>query len=149
MILGAIESVSSEISDEAIIVSKKEREGKILPDNDSNKPMDAAFLLAQVGGSAETAALVLEEFINQVPLDVGNIENLLTAGDLAAAGKVAHSLKGSSGVFGANQLRQIAADLEMACRGNEAEKANELFAQLKSEAQRCLDFIPELKNSLK
>ena len=111
--------------------------------------MEKDVLLAQVGGSAETAGLVLEEFVNQTPLDIQNIENLLGAGDLVAAGKVAHSLKGVSGVFGANQLRQFAADLEMACRGSEADKANELFAQLKPEAKRCLDFVPELKNSLK
>jgi len=110
--------------------------------------MDVSILLGQVGGSAETAVLVLEEFIHQTPLDIQNIEQNLGAGDLVVAGKTAHSLKGSSGVFGAHQLRQIAADLEMACRGNEVEKSNELFAQLKQEAQRCLDFIPELKNSL-
>jgi HPt (histidine-containing phosphotransfer) domain-containing protein len=110
--------------------------------------MDVSVLLAQVGRNAGTAILVLEEFVSQTPLDIQNIENLLSAGDLVAAGKVAHSLKGSSGVFGAHQLRQIAADLEIAGRGNEAEKANELFAQLKLEAQRCLDFVPELKKSL-
>ncbi len=111
--------------------------------------MDASVLLTQVGGSAETAVLVLEEFISQTPLDIQNIEKHLQAGDLVAAGKVAHSLKGSSGVFGAHQLRQIAADLEMACRADETGKSAELFAQLKPEAQRCLDFIPSLKESLK
>ena len=133
------------VSNKSILI-RKEREGKILSDN--NVPMEAAFLLAQVGGNPETAVLVLEEFISQTPLDIDNIEKHLGAGDLVAGSKVAHSLKGSSGVFGAHQLRQIAADLEMACRGNETEKANELFAQLKQEAQRCFDFIPELKNNL-
>ena len=116
---------------------------------DNNAPMDSSVLLAQVGGSAATAVLVLEEFISQTPLDIQSIESTLGSGDIVAAGKVAHSLKGSSGVFGAHALRQIAADLEMACRGNEPEKANELFAQLKPEAQRCLDYIPMLKESLK
>ena len=110
--------------------------------------MEAAFLLAQVGGSAETAMLVLEEFVSQTPLDIENIEKHIGAGDFVAGSKVAHSLKGSSGVFGAHQLRQIAAELEMACREGEAEKAINLFAQLKQEAQRCFDFIPELKNNL-
>ena len=110
--------------------------------------MDASVLLAQVGGSADTAILVLKEFIHQTPLDIENIEKSLGADDLIAAGKVAHSLKGASGVFGAHLLRQIAADLEMACRENEAEKSGELFAQLKPEAQRCLAFIPELEESL-
>ena len=118
--------------------------------SDNNAPLDAAFLLAQVGGSAATAMLVLEEFGSQTPLDIQNIENLLGAGDLTAAGKVAHSLKGSAGVFGAEiHLRLTAAALEMACRANDTPKANELFAQLKPEAQRCLDFVPELKNKFK
>jgi len=107
-----------------------------------------AFLLAQVGGSAETAVLVLEEFVSQTPLDIENIEKYLGAGDLTAASKVAHSLKGSSGTIGAKGLHQVAADLEMACRESDAEKANTLFAQLKQEAKRCLDFVPELKNNL-
>ena len=124
----------------------EEREGKTLPEN--NVPIDVTFLLAQVGGSAETAVLVLEEFISQTPLDIENIEKNLGTGNLVDAGKVAHSMKGSSGVFGAQQLRQIAADLEIACRENDAEKASDLFAQLKLEAKRCLDFVPELKKCL-
>ena len=117
--------------------------------SENNIPIDVAFLLAQVGGSAVTAILVLEEFVSQTPLDIENIEKHLGTGDLTAASKVAHSLKGSSGTIGAKGLHQVAAGLEMACRGNEAEKANELFAQLKLEAKRCLDFVPELKGRLK
>ncbi len=111
-------------------------------------PMDVAVLLGQVGGSAATAEMVLDEFINQTPTDIQNIEENLAKADLSAAGKVAHSLKGTSGVFGAHQLRQLAADMETVCRAEEADKAAELFPQLASEAKRCLDFIPQLKASL-
>ena len=114
----------------------------------TGSPMVAAVLLSQVGGSVQTAELVLEEFVSQTPIDVANIEKALAADDLVAAGKVAHSLKGASGVFGANQLRQFAADLEMLARANEKAQSEEMFAKLKAEATRCLDFIPEFKTLL-
>ena len=111
--------------------------------------MDVAILLSQVGGSVQTAELVLEEFVSQTPIDIANIEKALAADDLVATGKVAHSLKGVSGVFGANQLRQYAADLEILARSNEKAKSDEMFAKLKAEATRCLDFIPQFKTLLK
>lgn len=111
--------------------------------------MDKSILLGQVGGSAETAILVLDEFVNQTPTDVVNIGKCLGEQDLVAAGKVAHSLKGSSGVFGAETLRQIAADLEMACREGNKETSQSLFEQLAAEAKRCLEFVPQLKADLK
>lgn len=110
--------------------------------------MDVSFFMEQIGGSAETAKMVLEEFLRQTPLDLQSIDTFLGAGDLVAAGKTAHSLKGSSGVMGAHELRQIAADLEMACRASEADQSATLNAQLKTEAKRCLEFIPTLMNSL-
>lgn len=111
--------------------------------------MDVSILLGQVGGSAATAELVLEEFVKQTPLDVENVVKNLAAGDLVAAGKVAHSLKGASGVFGAHQLREAAANMEMVCREGSADKANEMLPLLQGEAKKCMDYIPEIQRELK
>lgn len=114
----------------------------------SDLPMDVEFLLGQVGGSKSTAGLVIDEFVNQVPLDLENMGNLLQSGDLLSVGKVAHSVKGTSGVFGAHLLRQHASDLEMAAKGGDVEKTTELFPLFAEEVKRCLDFIPQLRASL-
>lgn len=112
-------------------------------------PMDKDFLLTQVGGSVETAILVLDEFVNQAQSDIESIRKALENENLSDAGKVAHSLKGSSGVLGAEVFRSIAADLEMACRGGKQEESQTLFDQLTRETKRCLDYAPQLKVELK
>ena len=114
----------------------------------SDAPLDIAFLLEQVGGSAAVAKMVVEEFGNQTPLDREKVSQLLAAKDLAAAGKVAHSLKGSSAVLGAKQLSALAAELEMLCRANNEADANEKFQALNAEIARCMDYIPTLNEQL-
>lgn len=113
-----------------------------LPGNSA--PVDVNFLLEQVGGNADIAKMVIDEFVKQTPLDVENMAKLLNSGDLEAVGKVAHSLKGSSGTCGAAHLRECAAELEMACREGNASKAAEAFNTVNTEATRCMDFVPNL-----
>lgn len=111
--------------------------------------MNKQFLLEQVGGNAGIAIAVIEEFESQIPLDIINIERHLQEGNTAAAGKVAHSIKGSCGVFGVEiPLRLVAAELEMVCRDGKREEAEQLFAKLREDAKKCLDYVPQLKASL-
>lgn len=111
--------------------------------------MDVKYLLGQLNGNLMVAEMVVDEFVKQTPIDIANIEKYIAASELDAAGKVAHSLKGSSGVCGASQLKDLAAELEINCRNNESDNAGSAFQKLKAEVARCLDFIPTLREGLK
>ena len=107
-----------------------------------NLPFTMATIMEQCGGSKSTAAMVLEEFLNQVPADIGDMETGLASGDLLTASKAAHRLKGTAGVLGAVRLHPICGDMELTCKAGDAAKAAEIFVQLKAEAQVCVDAVP-------
>lgn len=107
-----------------------------------NLPFTMATIMEQCGGSKSTAVMVLEEFLNQVPTDVGDMERSLASGDLLSASKAAHRLKGTAGVLGAVRLHPLCADMELTSKGGDVAKAAEIFAQLKAEAQVCVDAVP-------
>ncbi|MDR3111353.1 MAG: Hpt domain-containing protein [Planctomycetaceae bacterium] len=109
----------------------------------SDELFDVNKLSEQCGGSNAVVMMVLEEFQNQTPIDVSGIDTALQAGDVDAASKVAHSLKGASGTMGAMMLHGLSAEVEAACRHDkDIEKANSLFPKLKEVAQQTLDAIP-------
>jgi len=117
--------------------------------NSDDLPFTMAMILEQCGGSSSTAVMVLEEFLNQVPTDVGAMETCLASGDLLTASKAAHRLKGTAGVLGAVRLHPLCAEMELTCKSGDAAKAVETFDQLKAEAQACVDAVPRGMELLK
>ena len=108
-----------------------------------------ATVLEQCGGNKMIAGAVLEEFLNQVPADIGEMESGLVSGDLLTTSKAAHRLKGTAGVLGAVRLHPLCAELELAAKGGDTAKAAALFTELKAEAQRCVDAVPAGMEMLK
>ena len=107
-------------------------------------PLDALFLLNQVGGNIETARLVAEEFTNLAPMDQEQLGQWLDLEDLSAAGKLAFYLRGTYCVLGATRLCALIADLEAACGKNDKTAANETYQKFREEIARCVDSVPTL-----
>ena len=110
----------------------------------SDNLFDIDKLMEQCGGNKTVVQAVLAEFVEQTPKDMASMNKAIEDGDLAQASRVAHSLKGTSGVLGATRLHALCADMEMACRADDAPKVGELLPALKTMAQSCVDFVPEL-----
>ncbi|GHT27865.1 hypothetical protein FACS18942_07710 [Planctomycetales bacterium] len=111
-------------------------------------PLDTAVILEQTGGKAEIAALVLDEFAIQIPADIAEIETTLAKGDLIAASKAAHRLKGSAGTLGGTKLHPLCAAVELAGKEGRADDIKKLFEDLKAEAKICENAIPAVKAAL-
>ena len=105
-------------------------------------PFTMATVVAQCGGNKMVAGAVLEEFLCQVPTDIGEMETGLANGDLIAASKAAHRLKGTAGVLGAVRLHPLCTDMETISKSGDATKSAEIFVELKTEAQKCVDAVP-------
>jgi len=112
-------------------------------------PFTMATVLEQCGGNKMIAGAVLEEFLVQVPADIGEMESSLTSGDLLTASKAAHRLKGTAGVLGAMRLYPLCAELEMAGKSGDVAKTAAIFSEVKVEAQRCADAVPTGMEMLK
>ena len=111
-------------------------------------PFNIETLLEQCGGSKDVGGVVLDEFLVQVDADTKEMEACLASGDLTQAGKVGHRLKGTAGVLGAAKLHSLCFALEVAGRDGNAEAAKNAYPDLKSEVDRCVAAVPQVKSLL-
>lgn len=116
--------------------------------SNDNLPFSLETVLEQCGGKSEIAGMVLDEFLNQVPNDLSEMESSMSAGDWLTAGKAAHRLKGTAGVLGAAKLHPLCASMEMACKEGRTDEVPGIYAELKSEAQKCVEAVPAAKTAL-
>lgn len=67
-------------------------------------------------------------YLDELPGRIEQAAALITAGDLAGAGGIAHSLKGSSGSIGLRRLWRACADFDHGCRTAAADLPQRLLA---------------------
>jgi PAS domain S-box-containing protein len=89
--------------------------------------LDPDRAIAGMGGE-DTYLTVLEKFIPNQRQAVQSIQDALAAGDMQAAGRLAHTLKGIAATVGAAALSGLARQLEDAIRKEEAGKYAQLVA---------------------
>jgi len=90
---------------------------------------DSAAGLKIVGGKADRYAKLLRKFADRQSGTADEIRAALDAGDVAAAERAAHSLKGSASALGANALAKRAGDVETAIKsGQSADQALEALS---------------------
>ncbi|MDR1478921.1 MAG: Hpt domain-containing protein [Planctomycetaceae bacterium] len=114
----------------------------------SEFPLSVENILEQCGGSAGTSVIVLDEFLNQVPVDEAEMQDGFNSNTLITTSKAAHRLKGTAGVLGADKLHALCAALEIAAKEGHAEEAKKIFADLQVESKRCIDYVPAAKQKL-
>lgn len=116
--------------------------------SNGNLPFNMDTVMEQCGGSATVVGMVLDEFLTQVPTDTAEMEAGIAGGDLLSASKAAHRLKGTAGVLGAAKLHPLCAQMELVCKEGKADEAATVYAELKAEAQLCVDAVPAAKTML-
>lgn len=72
-----------------------------------------------------------EEFMQSVSQNLRDLEKLFGEEKYEEIAKIAHDIKGTSGVFGMDEGTEIAAELQYAARDQDAEKTGALIRRLK------------------
>ena len=96
--------------------------------------------LKQAAG-ADFISELIHTFLEDAPLQIGQMENALASQDAESFRRAAHTLKSNAATFGAEGLASLARELEMMGRdnnlavGDRLEVLNEAFEQVKSELQ--------------
>ncbi len=75
-------------------------------------------------------------FLDDTPKQIAAIKSTLATGDSTTLTRSAHSLKGSAGNFGAEQLAAVSRDIEMAGRENNFTAIRALLPTLDAEYAR-------------
>ena len=107
----------------------------------ADEPVDWQNLLASMDGDREFTDDLAQIFIESGDSTLREIRDALTRGDLAAVGKAAHALKGSSANMRAAATCEAASRLEAAARQGEAEKLEDLEGELRQELVRAIDYL--------
>jgi Amt family ammonium transporter len=115
---------------------------------DDTLPFAIEALLDRCMGNAETVTLILNEFEQQAVRDLEEIKRNLAGSDHEATARVAHALKGASGILSAATLSDIAFQLEQMGRSGVLTDADQLFDQLNNEVQRCIAYLPNARAAM-
>ena len=83
----------------------------------------------------------MELFVEEAQTQLDRIEQYLVAADAEAAGREAHSLKGSAANLSMEQLRAKAYELEAAGKAGEIDTARRLLAELRTRYADVLNRI--------
>jgi signal transduction histidine kinase/DNA-binding response OmpR family regulator len=97
---------------------------------------DEAVMLENLMGNRELAADILREFFAQTPLRLEELQKSLAAGDVKAAEKQVHTIKGTALYAGGVAFHRSAMEMETACGQSQLEQAQSLFPVLEWEFAR-------------
>jgi CheY-like chemotaxis protein/HPt (histidine-containing phosphotransfer) domain-containing protein len=108
-------------------------------------PFEVDLLLERCMGQAQTVEMILNEFEKQAVADVEEMTRSMKRDDGDGLWRVAHALKGASGMLSAAALADLAYRLEQMGRAGTLNDADQLLAQLNQEVQRCVAYLPEAR----
>jgi HPt (histidine-containing phosphotransfer) domain-containing protein len=115
--------------------------------------LDAASIAAlrdpDLGGDPEFLVEVVEAFFSDTPPRIEAVRASLARGDSGGLGRAAHSLKGSSGNFGALRLQAICADVERLARAGQLHGLPWLVERLEAEYALVAARLTELSDEAK
>lgn len=70
------------------------------------------------------------EFMESTSMNIVEMTNLFNEGKFAEIARIAHDIKGTSGIFGLDEGSEIAKELQYAAQGNETNRIKELIDHL-------------------
>src|SRR5262249_47284212 len=91
---------------------------------------DSAAAMERVGGNADVFKSVVEAFLEETPRLMDVLRRAFATGDAAKVRLAAHTLKGSTSVFGASTLRRAFQTLEDSARMGDLADLEPVLAQI-------------------
>jgi len=93
-------------------------------------PYDEGEFLDRIEGDRELGQEIMQMFLGQCPGTLSDIGEALNSGDLDSLGRLAHSIKGTVGIFGARDSVSAALELETAARDGITIHSNKYYRDL-------------------
>ena len=109
----------------------------------TDRPVDLSVALRWLGGDRQLLLELVGIFVDEGPKRLAALRASMTAVDLQQVERVAHSLKGSAAILGAQRLQATALALEEATRDGRPENGVDLVAQIVREVERVLAFFAD------
>ena len=102
--------------------------------------------LRRLGGDAPLLCSMIDFFLEDAPVLLNELEQLIEDGNPHEAARQSHSLKGLCANFDAAAASQVARDTEAACLNSDFDQARVLLAPLKMEIHRLTPQLESWRN---
>ncbi|MCP4647618.1 MAG: response regulator, partial [bacterium] len=106
-------------------MNENEHRGDLMPEADSQAPMDLDRAVEEFEGDREFLMEVLAEFLQNVSTQIETIRQALPDGELEVVRQEAHSIKGGAANLTAHDLSGVAFELEKAGESGDSEGGSE------------------------
>jgi putative two-component system response regulator len=104
-------------------------------------PIDLAGVLKRCGGDTVFASGLLERFVAQAPSEADAIDTAISLGEIERLRLSAHSLKSMAAYVGAQEVSEIARQIEALAKQGQPKKAAALINPLRAEMRRAIQWI--------
>ena len=94
---------------------------------------DKSALLEKLGNDEETYTEVIQLFLEDIPLKIGQLQEAFANNDTAVVKREAHTIKGAAGNVGALVLQETADQIENAALENLGTQRDEMLFKIKEE----------------
>lgn len=112
-------------------------------------PVSMAELSAHCMGNVEVMSRLLGMFESQLASDIRAMDVSLNTHDAGTLASRAHVLKGAAGAVGAQGVWKIAGQIESLAQEDRLESIASVLGELHTEADRCIEFLPAVKSSIR
>jgi HPt (histidine-containing phosphotransfer) domain-containing protein len=100
-----------------------------------NAVFDREGLLYRLMGDTELVEEIVDDFLNQIPLNLETLKQSLDKKDALQVKKEAHIIKGSAGNVGALVLQELANKIETAGESEDLVKAESYFSEFDTQLE--------------
>jgi len=114
----------------------------------NNAPINYTQLLEHFGDDTELARLHLSAFASQVTESVDDLQSAFDQQEIATVAAIAHSIKESAALTGANAIGDAAADIESAALIEDLSGALSVFSGLQTQVIRLQEWLEEAMTAL-
>jgi PAS domain S-box-containing protein len=111
------------------------------PDEPALPVLDKQWIEKNFGSKPQILSSLMDVYRGELPKRLIEIRQALEVAAFTDLVRAAHTLKGSSGVIGASEVRDKALKLELAAREGDTEKAREAYRVLEAAAQLVVDAL--------
>ncbi len=112
------------------------------PGHNRSAPVDHSRVLEALGGDREQLFALAETLRREVPVQIEELRQAIEKGDPARVASVAHTLKGSLVLFGAEAAGRAAAELQAMGASEALDDAPSALEELEEETGRVLRSLP-------
>ncbi len=109
---------------------------------------DRNGFLDRMMGDAEMTQAVIEVFLDDIPKQIESLKAAIDAAETETVKRIAHTIKGAAANVGGESLRQLAAEMEHACKEGRMPSASDGYPKLQNEFEQLKNAMTQNNSSI-